>query len=304
MTTLGGLKEDLETYNNLLDNLKTSRDLITLGENINTSELNNYFKEVDKLELKSYLNKEFDKENCLLEIHSGAGGTEANDWVNMLKRMYERFISSLGYKTELIDFLEGDEAGFKSVSLKVTGPFAYGYLKEENGVHRLVRNSPFDSNKRRHTSFASVKVTPLVSKDNEIIIEDKDIRIDIYRSSGKGGQGVNTTDSAVRITHFPTGLVATCQNERSQIQNKEEAMKILKNKIYLRNKEIEDAKKNKDYENSSDINFGSQIRSYVLSPYELVKDHRYNFEKTDVNKVLDGDIMDFIEESLKHGKKS
>ena len=304
MTTLGGLKEDLETYNNLLDNLKISRDLITLGENINTGELNNYFKEVDKLELKSYLNKEFDKENCLLEIHSGAGGTEANDWVNMLKRMYERFISSLGYKAELIDFLEGDEAGFKSVSLKVTGPFAYGYLKEENGVHRLVRNSPFDSNKRRHTSFASVKVTPLVSKDNEIIIEDKDIRIDIYRSSGKGGQGVNTTDSAVRITHFPTGLVATCQNERSQIQNKEEAMKILKNKIYLRNKEIEDAKKNKDYENSSDINFGSQIRSYVLSPYELVKDHRYNFEKTDVNKVLDGDIMDFIEESLKHGKKS
>ena len=221
----------------------------------------------------------------------------------MLLRMYERWCERNNYKYEIIDELPGEEAGIKKISLLVKGLNAYGYLKCERGVHRLVRISPFDSNKRRHTSFASVEVTPEVDDSINIDIKEQDLRIDVYRSTGAGGQGVNTTDSAVRITHLPTGIVVTCQNERSQLKNKELAMKVLKAKLFA----LEEEKKNKEkanlIDNQSDINFGSQIRSYVMHPYSMVKDHRTNYEKGDVYKVMDGYIDEFIEEYLKGGAK-
>ena len=236
-----------------------------------------------------------------MELHSGAGGTESCDWVSMLLRMYERWCERNNYKYEILDELAGEEAGYKRVTMLVKGLNAYGYLKNERGVHRLVRISPFDSNKRRHTSFASVEITPEVDDNVNIDIKEQDLRIDVYRSTGAGGQGVNTTDSAVRITHIPTGIVVTCQNERSQLKNKELAMKVLRAKLFALEAENKRKEKEKLLGNQSDINFGSQIRSYVMHPYSMVKDHRTNYETSDVNKVMDGYIDDFIEECLKEG---
>ena len=261
----------------------------------------NLSSELNQLNLVLLLNGPYDKNNCILDIHSGAGGTEACDWAMMLYRMYSRWCEKKGYKTELPDYQEGEEAGIKSVSILVKGTNAYGYLKTEKGVHRLVRLSPFDSSNRRHTSFASVEVTPEIDQDNSIEIDEKDLKIDVYRSSGCGGQGVNTTDSAVRITHLPSKIVVTCQNERSQIQNKEQALKVLKNKLLLKKIEEQAAELNEIKGTQKNIEFGSQIRSYVMHPYSMVKDHRTNTETSNVNKVLDGDIDMFIEDNLKKG---
>ena len=259
-------------------------------------------KELEELEINILLNGPYDKLNAVLELHSGAGGTEACDWANMLYRMYMRWCEKKGYKTEVIDIQDGDEAGIKSASIIVKGINVYGYLKNEKGVHRLVRLSPFDSNNRRHTSFASVDVTPLFENDDiDIEINPNDLRIDVYRSSGCGGQGVNTTDSAVRITHLPTKIVVTCQNERSQIQNKERAMEVLKNKLYQLEIEKRDQNLKEIKGNIMDINFGSAMRSYVMHPYSLVKDNRTSTETSNVLKVLDGDIDMFINDNLKKG---
>ncbi len=245
------------------------------------------------------LNGPYDKNDCILEIHPGAGGTESCDWASMLYRMYTRWCEKKKYKLEILDYQDGDEAGIKSVSIRIKGNNAYGYLKNEKGIHRLVRLSPFDSNNRRHTSFASVEITPEIQQDNDIEIDEKDLKIDVYRSTGAGGQGVNTTDSAVRITHLPTKTVVTCQNERSQIQNKEQAMKVLKNKLLLKKIEEQEQELNEIKGTQENINFGSQIRSYVIHPYSMVKDHRTNVETSNVGKVLDGDIDMFIEANLK-----
>ena len=258
-------------------------------------------KEIEQLNLLLLLNGPYDKLDCIIEVHSGAGGTEACDWALMLYRMYLRWCEKKGYKIELLDYQDGEEAGIKSASIRVKGTNAYGYLKNEKGVHRLVRLSPFDSNNRRHTSFASIEVTPEIEQDASIEIDEKDLKIDVYRSSGCGGQGVNTTDSAVRITHLPTKIVVTCQNERSQIQNKEQAMKVLRNKLLIKKLEEQEQELNAIKGTQMNIEFGSQIRSYVMHPYSMVKDHRTNEETSNVGKVLDGDIDIFIESNLKRG---
>lgn len=257
-------------------------------------------KECVSLETQLLLDGPYDEFAAILELHAGAGGTESCDWALMLKRMYSRWCEKKGFKWTELDTQEGEEAGIKSSSILITGDYAYGYLKCEKGVHRLVRISPFDAGARRHTSFASVTVTPKLEMEiGTVEVKDTDIRIDVYRSSGKGGQGVNTTDSAVRITHLPTKIVVTCQNERSQIQNKETAMQILKNKLYL----LEQEKRNQEISTiqgeNTDINFGSQIRSYVMQPYSLVKDSRTKTETSDVKGVLDGDIDEFIHDNLR-----
>ncbi len=244
------------------------------------------------------LNGPYDKKDCILEIHSGAGGTEACDWANMLCRMYQRWCDSKKYKWEILDYQPGEETGIKSITIKIKGINAYGYLKNEKGVHRLVRLSPFDANNKRHTSFASVEVTPEIDFDDSITIDEKDLKIDVYRSTGAGGQGVNTTDSAVRITHLPTKIVVTCQNERSQIQNKETALNVLKSKLLLKKIEEQENEMKKVKGEQMNIEFGSQIRSYVMHPYSMVKDHRTNTETSDVNGVLDGKIDMFIQSCL------
>ena len=292
------LKQKIELNVEMLEELKkeSSLEFISLLE----EEINEISIKLDNMEIEILLSGPYDNLGALFEIHSGAGGTEACDWAMMLYRMYERWCLKKKYTFEVIDKENGEEAGIKSVSILVKGINAYGYLKNEKGVHRLVRISPFDSNSRRHTSFASINVTPLFENNNvDIEIKDSDLRIDVYRSSGKGGQGVNTTDSAVRITHIPTKIIVTCQNERSQIQNKETALEVLKNKLYQLELEKR-AQELKDIKGSNmDINFGSQIRSYVMHPYSLVKDHRTNTETSNVTKVLDGDIDIFINSNLK-----
>ena len=272
---------DQELYNGLVSDTKNIEKLLT------------------ELELQKLFTHSYDHNDCILEVHSGAGGTEACDWANMLFRMYNRWASSKGYKVEVIDYQDGDEAGIKKASILVSGDLAYGYLKCEKGVHRLVRLSPFDANNKRHTSFASVDVTPIFDNTTDIEIKDEDIKIDVYRSSGAGGQGVNTTDSAVRITYLPLKIVITCQNERSQIKNKEKAMEILKNKLKLIEMEKQEKELNDIKGGSLNIEFGSQIRSYVMHPYSMVKDHRTNIETSNVLKVLDGDINMFIEGYLR-----
>ncbi len=259
---------------------------------------------VDKLEFNTLLSGEFDKNSAILSINSGAGGTESCDWAEMLFRMYSRFAQIHGYSVKTTDVLFGEEAGIKNVTALVEGEYAYGYLKAERGVHRLVRISPFDANKRRHTSFASVDVIPEIEESIDLKLEEKDLRIDVYRSSGAGGQSVNTTDSAVRITHIPTGTAAQCQNERSQYQNKQMALTILKARLY----ELELKKKEeqllKQYgQDKKKIEWGSQIRSYVMHPYTMVKDHRTDYETGDVNKIMDGGLDEFIEAYLKHQAK-
>jgi len=254
---------------------------------------------INKLTDEVLLSGEFDKNNCYIEIHSGAGGTESNDWANMIKRMYLRYFTKSNYKYEIVSEQPGEEVGIKGVTINVKGINAFGYLKGETGVHRLVRISPFDSNKRRHTSFASVLVTPEIDTSVNVIIKEEDLRVDVYRSSGAGGQGVNTADSAVRITHLPTNIVVTCQNERSQIKNKEKAMEILKSKLYLLEKETVDKRLNELKGAVMDVNFGSQIRNYVMCPYSMVKDLRTLEETSDVDGVLDGNIDSFLESYLR-----
>lgn len=300
------LKKETKDYLNLKNNINDNIEFLTMSLEDSSIDINDFINEydsikekLDEFETASLLNGEYDKEYCYLEIHPGAGGTESCDWANMLLRMYTMFFDKFGFKYEIIDKLPGEEAGIKSVLIYVKGTNAYGYLKSEIGVHRLVRISPFNANGKRQTSFAAVNVTPEfpdVSKN--IDINEEDLRIDVYRSSGNGGQGVNTTDSAVRVTHIPSGIVVTCQNERSQIKNKETAIKVLKNKLY----EIE-LKTREDNINSlkgnSNIDFGSQIRNYVLEPYTLVKDVRTGFETNNASKVLDGDLYGFINAYLR-----
>ena len=257
---------------------------------------------LEKMELEILLSGPFDGNNAIVEIHPGAGGTESHDWADMLFRMYVRWCEKNNYKVDVLDYLSGEEAGIKSVTFEIKGENIYGLLKGEKGVHRLVRISPFDSSKRRHTSFASVDITPKFEDDIEIEIKDEDLRIDTYRASGAGGQHINKTDSAVRITHLPTGIVVSCQNQRSQIQNKEYCMNILKGKLYqlmlLEKKKEVDKIKGENMANE----WGSQIRSYVFCPYTMVKDHRSNYEVSDVKKVMDGDIDNFISAYLKMGE--
>ncbi len=262
------------------------------------SELDQLSSDVQLEEIKMMLASEQDPMNAILSIHAGAGGTEAQDWVEMLLRMYLRWAEKRNYKTNIIDYLPGDEAGVKSVSFTVEGEYAYGYAKAEIGIHRLVRISPFDAGARRHTSFASVFVYPEVDDEIKIEINEDDLRIDTFRSGGKGGQHVNKTDSAVRITHLPTGIVVQCQNERSQHKNKSMAMKYLKSRLYEKELAEKNDKLDEENKQKKDIAWGSQIRSYVLHPYKMVKDHRTNLESGNTQKVLDGDIDDFIQAYL------
>ena len=255
--------------------------------------------QLDRLEIQRLLGGEVDSKHAILSVHSGAGGTESCDWTQMLLRMYRRWAEEHGYATEVIDLLPGEEAGVKSATLIVKGPYAYGYLQGEEGVHRLVRISPFDANKRRHTSFASVDVVPESDEDAPIEIKDADLRIDVYRSSGKGGQSVNTTDSAVRITHLPTGLVVQCQDERSQLQNKAKALHVLKARLADRERRKREEAAAKAYRAKQKIEWGSQIRSYVLHPYTMVKDLRTDHETGSSQAVLDGQLDAFMESYLK-----
>lgn len=262
-------------------------------------ELDQFKDELSDLELKSILSGEFDKNNAILSINAGAGGTESCDWVSMLLRMYTRWSERKGYKIQTTDLLPGEEAGIKNVTLRIFGDYAFGYLKAEKGVHRLVRISPFDSNKRRHTSFASVDVIPEISDDIQIEVKPEELRIDVFRSSGPGGQSVNTADSAVRITHLPTSIVVACQNERSQHQNKQTAMKILKARLYELERIKQEEKLSSLAGAKQKIEWGSQIRSYVMQPYQMVKDHRTQVESGNVQAVMDGDIDMFITTFLK-----
>lgn len=295
------LKEKITNNVEMIDLLKKENDIEL--KNLVESDIKPLSQELEKLEVSILLNGPFDKNNAILEIHAGAGGTEACDWAAMLYRMYSRYCEKNNYKIEVIDEQPGEEAGIKSMTMIIRGINAFGYLKNEKGVHRLIRISPFDSNSRRHTSFASIDVTPLFeNNDIDIEIKESDLKIDVYRSGGAGGQSVNTTDSAVRITHLPTKTVVTCQNERSQIQNRDKAMEILKNKLYQMEIEKRDLDLKTMKGNLMEINFGSQIRSYIMHPYSLVKDHRTNTENTNVLKVLDGDIDMFINDNLKGGQ--
>lgn len=285
------IKNTLETNLETLEILKDEEDQELL-ELLN-KDLITLTNEIDKLNIETYLNGKYDHNNCILEIHAGAGGTEACDWAEMLYRMYSRYLNKNNYKITILDTQYGEEVGMKNISILISGVNAYGYLKNEQGIHRLVRISPFDANKRRHTSFASVEITPEIDDNIDIKIDEKDLKIDVYRSSGPGGQGVNTTDSAVRITHIPSKIIVTCQNERSQIKNKETAMNILKSKL----EKIELEKKNNEINNfkdNSSIGWGNAKRSYVMCPYTLVKDNESGCEVSDVNKVLNGEIDEFI----------
>ena len=295
---LKNIQKKLKTYQDLLDQVDIMIELLSVGD-VSIADIEKLQEQVQELEIDTLLNGEYDGNNCYLEIHPGAGGTESCDWASMLLRMYERFLEKNNFTYKIIDYQDGEEAGIKSVTLHIVGDYAYGYLKNESGVHRLVRISPFDSNKRRHTSFASVTVTPEFDQNIDVTIKDEDLKIDVYHSSGAGGQSVNTSNSAVRITHLPTKTVVTCQTERSQLRNKEIAMELLKNKLYQQQLKEQEKLKKKVSGDVSNIEFGNQIRSYVLEPYKLVKDHRTKYEDTDPIKVLDGNIMPFIMEELK-----
>jgi peptide chain release factor 2 len=305
-TELSNLKKSIDEFNGIKKSIQDEIDLINI---MDEDEKNDYIssletsissleEKISQFEVASLLNGLYDKENCFLEIHPGAGGTEAQDWAEMLLRMYSMFAPKNNFTFDILDKQNGDEAGIKSVLVHIKGSFAYGYFKSEIGVHRLVRISPFDSNSRRHTSFAAVNVTPELATSQDIIINDDDVRIDVYRSSGNGGQGVNTTDSAVRITHIPTGIVVAVQNERSQLKNKEIAFNILKSKLKQKS-DLEQKEKIDSLKGNENIDFGSQIRNYVLEPYSLVKDLRSGYESNNPTKVLNGDILPFIEAYLR-----
>lgn len=301
-------KHKRDTFDNLSERLEDTEILMEMASEEETSDydeeilksLDKIEKEMEEFKIETLLNGEYDENNSILAINAGAGGTEAQDWANMLLRMYSRWMDRHGFSYEVADYNQDSEGGIKSVTMYVKGYNSYGYLKGEKGVHRLVRISPFDSNKRRHTSFASIDVYPEIEDTSEIEIEDKDLKIDTYRASGAGGQHVNTTDSAVRITHIPTGVVVSCQSERSQIMNRETAMNMLKAKL-IQIKEEENREKIEDIQGKySQIAWGSQIRSYVFQPYTMVKDHRTNHETGNVDKVMDGDLDPFINEYLKY----
>jgi peptide chain release factor 2 len=277
--------------------ITTYMELAQEGENVDAElqrELASLGDLIDKLETETLLSGENDARNAIVTIHPGAGGTESQDWADMLLRMYLRWAERQGFETVLYDYQPGEEAGLKSATFAVNGEYAFGLLQSEIGVHRLVRISPFDQAKRRHTSFASVFVSPEIDDSIEVVIKPEEIRVDTYRSSGKGGQHVNTTDSAVRITHIPTGIVASCQNERSQHKNRDRAMSMLRSKLYEFEMEKKREATKKIEDSKLDIDFGSQIRSYVLQPYRMVKDHRTRIEVGDVDRVLDGDLQPFI----------
>ena len=297
----GGLAKKINNIFDLIDLSQQENDLSLLDEIVNLK--NKFVSEFDKFKLNNLLNEEYDFNNAIVSLHAGAGGTESCDWVEMLLRMYNKFCDKHGFKFKIIDLLPGEEAGIKSVVFEVLGDNAYGYLKSEKGVHRLIRISPFDSSKRRHTSFASCDVMPEINNDdNEIKILDEEIRVDTYRSSGAGGQHVNTTDSAIRITHLPTGIVVQCQNERSQRQNREFALNMLKSKLLLLKLEEEKAKINNIRGEQKEIAWGSQIRTYVFHPYNMVKDHRTNVETGNIKSVMEGEIDLFINAFLAWNK--
>lgn len=304
---VSNIKKELIQFNNIKDTIDSYTAFVDENDNDLLTEISNNLENLEKdlasLEINTLLNNEYDTLNCYLELHPGAGGTESCDWANMLFRMYTRFCEKNNYSYEIIDYQKGDEAGIKSCTLLIKGLFSYGYLKNEKGVHRLVRISPFDSNGRRHTSFVSVMVTPVFKNNINIEIDESDLKIDVYHSSGAGGQSVNTSDSAVRITHIPSKIVVSCQTERSQLKNKEKAMEMLKNKLYQRELEKKEQKMNDIIGDNRDINFGSQIRSYILEPYKMVKDHRTDYQTSEADKVLDGDILDFLKEALKIKKE-
>ena len=301
------LKDTVDDYKHLEQQYEDIQVMIEMGYEENDPAmipeiqemLDEFVKELEELRTKTLLSGEYDGCNAILKLNAGAGGTEAMDWCSMLYRMYQRWADKKGFTTEVLDFLDGDEAGLKSITLQVNGENAYGYLKSEKGVHRLVRISPFNAAGKRQTSFVSCDVMPDIEEDLDVEINPDDLRIDTYRSSGAGGQHINKTSSAIRITHLPTGIVVQCQNERSQFQNKDKAMQMLKAKLYLL-KQQENAEKLSDIRGDvKDINFGNQIRSYVMQPYTLVKDHRTNAENGNVNAVMDGDIDLFISAYLK-----
>ncbi len=288
------LKNRYDDLNELVLNQDSDEGVLELIE----EEIISLNKSLEELEVEVTLSSPYDDNGCILEFHPGAGGTESMDWASMLFRMYQHYANKKGFKFNVIDYQPG-EAGIKSATVEITGPYAYGYLKGERGVHRLVRISPFDTNKRRHTSFASIDVAPVIENNDEIVVKDEDIRIDTYCSSGAGGQGVNTTYSAVRVTHIPTNIVVTCQQERSQIKNKELALKVLKSKLFELKIQKEEEEIRKLKGEQMDIGFGSQIRSYVFCPYTLVKDHRTNCETGNIEAVMNGEIEDFTRAYLK-----
>lgn len=307
MRELKNLKDTIEQFDKLSMQYEDIETLIQMGYEEENPDIipeieknfEEFKEEFEELRVSTLLSEEYDKNNAILTLHAGAGGTESCDWASMLSRMYQRFADKKGFTVEILDFLDGEEAGLKSITMQINGENAYGYLKSERGVHRLVRISPFNAAGKRQTSFASCDVMPDIEEDLDIDINEDDLRIDTYRSSGAGGQHINKTSSAIRITHIPTGIVVQCQNERSQFQNKDKAMKMLKAKLYLL-KKAENAEKVSDIRGEiKDINFGNQIRSYVMQPYTLVKDHRTNFETGNVASVLDGNIEPFISAYLK-----
>ena len=298
LTKLSKLQKEVKEYNFLKEEISDDLELVELVTNDEIDKIN---EKLEQLELNTYFNGKFDSLNCYIELHPGAGGTESCDFADMLLNMYLRFAEKNNFKYEIIYMQKGEEAGIKAVNVKIIGDNAYGLLKNESGIHRLVRISPFDSNSRRHTSFASVNVTPEIKKNIDIEINESDLKVDVYHSSGAGGQSVNTSNSAVRITHLPSKIVVAVQNERSQLRNKEIAMEILKNKLYL----LELSKKEalaSSLKNNDSINFGSQIRSYILEPYKLVKDYRTDYENSDPEKILNGEILDMLLYNLKRIK--
>lgn len=290
------LETTINDCDTILEMLSMGNDETLETELVDT--LNNVEKKLEEFKIETLLSGKYDSYNAIITLHAGAGGTEAQDWANMLFRMYQMYAEKKGYSIKILDMLDGDEAGIKSITFLVSGEDAYGYLKCEKGVHRLVRISPFDSNSRRHTSFASVEVMPEIEEAPEIEIRPEDLKVDTYRSSGAGGQHVNKTDSAIRITHIPTGIIVACQTERSQIQNRETAMKMLYSRLAEKAEEEEMAKLSQIRGEIKKIEWGSQIRSYVFCPYTMVKDHRTNFETSDIDSVMNGNIQPFINDYL------
>lgn len=304
-------EDRIEKYNSLKDRIEDAKDLaeMAFGEDDVSAqkdilkEVNDIKSEMEKFQIEILLSGKYDKNNAIMNLHVGVGGTDAQDWTQMLFRMYTKWIEKKGYGAEIVDSLPADDAGIKSVTLKVTGEFAYGYLKAEKGIHRLVRISPFNANGKRQTSFASVEVLPELTKNQDIFIRPEDIKVDTYRSSGAGGQHVNKTESAIRITHIPTGIIVQCQNERSQHHNKEQALRMLKAKLVELKERLHKEKIEDLAGELKDMGWGSQIRSYVFHPYNLVKDHRTGMETSNINSVMDGEIDEFINAYLKQEAK-